>query len=149
MTCYHSFSYSLVLNVRALIPWILNLSYFLTKHSKTQNQKPTSTPTLTKIYSKDNHYLPPFASLAIYPSPPSSIPSLSSTFTKRGGGVHLSLARTTIAIGVTKKTAMTGRSPRLRYSTGTNWTMRPGTTATTHWRQQRQCCRYGPRKKGG
>ena len=84
VTGSHSFLYSLLLNVRALTPWILTISYFFAEHAIKQNQKPTVTSPLKIIATSDNHSLPPFSSLALVPSPPPSITPLSLTFLKRG-----------------------------------------------------------------
>ena len=63
----------------------LTLSSFLAEHTIIKNHKPTATPLLTVIAVAKNQSLSPLASLALVPSPPPSIPSLSSTFTNRGG----------------------------------------------------------------
>ena len=44
VTGSHSFPYSLVMNVHALTPCILTLSYFLTERAIKHNRKPTATP---------------------------------------------------------------------------------------------------------
>ena len=126
----------------------MTLSYFLKEHAITHNYKPTATPPSAVIAATDNHYLRTFASLTLVTSPPTSIPSLLSTFLKRGSEVHSYLARKIIVIKIMKTTAIMGLSPNQLYSTGTNWIMRPGTNATTHWQRRRWCCCYGPRKKG-
>ena len=123
----HRFLYSLVLNLRALTPWIVTLSYFLREHAIKHNHKPTATPPLTIIADAYNHSLPPFASLVIVTSPPPSIPYLSSIFPNRGVLVHHSQAKTIIAIGITKTNTMTGQSLCRWYSSGANLTVRPGT----------------------
>ena len=69
MTCSHSFPYSLVLNVRALKPCILILYDFLTEHVIIHNHKLNATLRLSAIAAVDNNPLPPFASLALVPSP--------------------------------------------------------------------------------
>ena len=71
-TCYHSFPYSWVLNVRALTPCILTPSGFLKEHVMKHNHKPTATPLSTLVYAVDNHFLSTFTSLALVPSPPPS-----------------------------------------------------------------------------
>ena len=55
VTGSHSFPYSLVLNVRALTPWIMTIYYFLTERAIKHNRKPTATPPSTVIAATDNH----------------------------------------------------------------------------------------------
>ena len=47
-------------------------------HAIKYNHKSTATSPSTVIAAVDNHYLPPLSSLELLPSPPPSIPSLSS-----------------------------------------------------------------------
>ena len=122
---------------------------FFTEHAIKHNHKPIATPPSTAIAATENHSLPPFASLALFPSPHPSIPSLSSTFLERGGGVHRSLERIIITVGIAKTTVVTEKSPCWWYYVGKNWTTIFWTTANTHWWKRRRCLRYGPRKRGG
>ena len=54
----HSFLYSLVLNVHALTPWLMTLSYFLTEHAIKHNNKLITTPPSAVIAATDNHPIP-------------------------------------------------------------------------------------------
>ena len=58
VTDSHSFLYILVLNVCTLTPWLMTLSYFLTKHAIKHYHKLTDNPPLTIIAAADNHPLP-------------------------------------------------------------------------------------------
>ena len=58
VTGSHSLPYSLVLNVWALTPWYMNLSYFLKEHTIKHNHKLITTPPSTIMATTDDHHIP-------------------------------------------------------------------------------------------